>query len=870
MAVQGEAAASEVLREIAASDPDRLALEVGDDRMTYAELDAATASVAAALVDRLGSGRHHVMLQIESTRAVLIASLAVGRAGMVTVPIDPTAPAEHVRRVAADVEATAILTDLAESEAGVEAINPLDLVAEPPTDWADVPPGEYVSIAFTSGSTGEPKGIVMAQRNYASMLTGDLHAAQEFPRAAVIAIGSNNATVLSLETYIGTGATIAAYEIRRDGLTGIPEWLRSMNTFNFGGVPTLVRHIMAALGPNELIGATTFYLSGEASTWEDVAEIRRHLAPNVQIINLYSGTEAGGVLHYVIDVGTELGTGALPLGVPFPGKLVELVDEEGQPVPPGEPGEIVVTSRETSLGYWKRPEETAQTFTELGDGLRRVRTGDLGRLLPDGNIEYRGRADHMVKIAGNRVELGHLEATLRQLDGVADAAATTYVDEAGELRLTASVVPVQGKSLHPSALRVELTRRLPAPLLPDGIAVLDELPRLPGGKVDRLRLPVARRLAGESSAPPETELEERILRRWQEVLGSEGLGVEDDFFTVGGDSLRGARVIIGMNEELAVDLPVSVLVEAPTVRQLAALLETGSAPSPLVTARSEGSGPPLFVVHDVYGEVVHTRLLSTLLPDGFPIYGLLGQALEGRGIPERSIEELAGSYVAAIRTVRPHGPYLLYGASSGGTIGFEMARQLRRAGEDVPVLLLGDSVPPGFGLRERAAARASELREMPAAAAARYALRLAARQLAFRARRSAAFVSGSDRRARARQAADDELMRAATAGGPAVPLALRATFAMRIYGGLLDSYLPDSRYDGPLTVLRCDPSTFPAEPWDRFLTAPAKQVPIGGRHFELATEAGMRKVAAVLIPEIEGLRRTTSRAATPRAATAPA
>lgn len=844
-------AASEVLRDVAARDPGRVALEVGDDRLTYGGLEAASRCVAAALLDRLGPGRHHVVLWIEGTKALLIASLAVARAGLVSVPVDPAAPVDLVRRIAADVDAPLILSDLPEVDVGVEMIHPLELSGRPPSDWKDVPRGDCVSIVFTSGSTGEPKGILVSktQRALVGLLAGGSAEAQ---RGGMIAAGSNGVAEVTLQTLIAMGVTVVAYELRRDGLTGLGEWLRNANVFGLYTVPTLLRHLLATLDEGDLIEGTTIGLGGEVSTWEDVAEIRRHLAPEAQIVHLFASSEGGGVLRYVVDPDTEPRCGPLPLGVPLPGRTVELLDEEGQPVPTGEVGEIVVTSQDTALGYWKRPEETAATFSDLGGGLRRVRTGDLGRLLPDGNIEYRGRVDHMVKIAGNRVELGHLEATLRLLDGVADAAARTYVDDSGELRLTASVVPTEGCVLHASVLRLELARRLPAPMLPDGIAVLDEVPRLPGGKVDRLRLPVARALARESAAPPQTELEERILRRWRDVLGVADLGVEDDFFTVGGDSLRGARVIIGMNEELDLDLPVSVLVEAPTVRQLAALLETGSDWSPLVAARSEGAGPPLFVVHDVYGEVVHTRLLATLLPEGFPIYGLLGQALEGRGIPERSVEELAGRYVAAIRAVRPHGPYLLYGASSGGMIAFEMARQLRRAGEDVPVLLLGDTVAPGFGLRARAAARASELRELPPVAAVRYALRLAARQLAFRAHRVVVRVTGSDLREQARHAADEQLMRTAAGGGPVVPLALRAAFAMRIYGGLTAVYMPEGRYEGPLTVLRCASSTFPAEPWNRFVTTPSKQIAIGGDHFELATAAGIRKVAEALTTEIGG------------------
>ncbi|HZS30127.1 MAG TPA: AMP-binding protein [Gaiellaceae bacterium] len=860
MAVRGKVAAFAAMQEVAERDPERLALEAGNDRMTYAELDAATASVAAALVDRLGPGRHHVILRVEATKALLVGSVAIARAGLVSVPLDPTMPVEHLRRVAADVGAALILSDDPNAEGGpVEVVDPLDLVGEPPSNWEDVPHGAYVAIAFSSGSTGEPKGILVAATQRAVGQTGSadlsVYGFEGAARIGIIATGSSNLTEGSLQACVALGATAVAYEIRRDGLDRFAEWARTANVFWLFAIPTLLRHLLATLGEHDVItGMRALYIAGEVLTWEDIAEIRPHLPPEAVIYNLFGNTESGACLRFAVDADTPLGTGRLPLGVLLPDRTVELLDEAGHPVPAGDVGEIVVTGRETALGYWNRPEETAELFTDLGDGLRRVRTRDLGRLLPDGNVEYCGRIDHMVKIAGHRVELGQVEATLRQLDGVADAAATTYVDDAGDLRLTACVVAADGCVLHPSVLRLELARRLPAPMLPDGISVLEELPRLPGGKVDRLQLPVARALPRESAAPPRTELERRILGHWRRVLGVD-LGVEDDFFAVGGDSLRGARIITAVNEELGVELAVSALVEAPTVRRLAAVVEAAPDPSPLVVARSEGDGPPLFLVHDVFGEVVYTQLIASLLPAGFPVYGIRGQAVEGRMIAEESVQELASRYIGAIRTVRPHGPYLLYGWSSGGTIAFEIASQLRRAGEDIHVLLVGDSPAPGLpvgislGFRARADLRKREMARMSRPEAAGYALRLVGRQLAFRAYRLAARLTGRPRPPAGYGAAEAAIA-AAAASGSAVPPALRGTLAAYTYGGLTAAYKPDGVYDGPLTILRCSKSEFSVDGWNAYLAAPYKEIPFAGGHLDLGSEAGIRTVAEVLAGEI--------------------
>ena len=795
------ASVSDVLREIATRDPSRHVLEAAGEVFTYGELDALSEGLAAALLDRLGPGRHHVVLLLEGTKELLVASLALVRAGLVSVPVDPTAPLPHVDRVCRDVDAVLILSDLPHADAATRPVaNPLELARERPERWEDVQVGEYVSVVFTSGSTGEPKGIVISpsQRPVGAGGT-DTQAYgvfQEGLRGGMLSAGSTNVAELTLQMYITLGATIVAYEVRSDGLDRFGPWLEEADIFVLHAVPTLLRHLVAALGEVRNEQLKIVYLSGEVSTWEDVAALRAHLGEDVVIVNMFGSTEVGACLCFAIDATTEIGSGPLPLGLPLAGRQVELLGEDGEPVEDGAVGEIVVTGRETALGLWGRPEETAETFAKLRSGLRRVRTGDLARCLPDGSFVFHGRRDHMVKIAGNRVELGELEAALRSLPGVAEAAARTYVDAAGELRLTASVVPSKDASLRPSVLRTELARRLPAPMLPDGIAVLDALPTLPGGKVDRLSLPVTQTLPGKpgDATSPESELEQRVLEIWSQVLGVDEIAANDDFFALGGDSLRGARVIVRLNEEFGLDLPVSTLVEAPTVRRFSDLLEAQNGGwSPLVPVRPAGDEPPLFVVHGGAGDVVFAHLLAQHLPENLPVYGLRGRAVNGSVIAETSVEELARSYLQSVRAVRPTGPYRLYGWSAGGTIAFEMARQLETEGEVVSLLALGDTPPPGHyltafpeeGMRGRATQRLTELRALAPAAALTHASRLAVHQTWFRLRRLGARISGRARRERELRAAREQAMAEAAAGGAAVGLDLREPFALRVYGRLV-------------------------------------------------------------------------------------
>ncbi|MGH2934750.1 MAG: AMP-binding protein, partial [Gaiellaceae bacterium] len=853
-------------RAIARNDPARIAIERGTTMLTYAELDEATESAAHALRERLGAGTHRVVLHLEDIVELAVASMAVARAGAVSVPVDPTVPEERIRRICRDVDASLLLSD-SDLDSELAPVRPTSLTGTRPAQWEDVPPGEAVAIAFTSGSTGEPKGIIIpaAARPMAdagvdmsaygtfSQSLGDAGvdmsaygAASETLRVGLVSGGSSNVSETTLHSYLLIGATVAAYEMRREGIAGFANWLRGANVFVFTMVPTVLRHILPTFRPDDRFDSVRMvFLSGETTTWEDVVALRSHLHPEAVVTSIYGTTETGACLMATIDDSTEICSGPLPLGFPMVDRTVEILDELGRPVADGEIGQIVVTGPETSLGYWNRPEEAAGTFTWVSDDKRRVATGDLGSRLPDGNIEHHGRVDHVVKVAGNRIELGEVESALRALDGVADAAATTYLDTADDVRLWAAAVPAAGRVLNGLALRVELARILPAAHLPDGITVLASLPLLPGGKVDRGSLPVEASLT--APIEPATERERELLAVWQEVLGNSGIGVGDDFFALGGDSLRAASVIVGVHRLYGIELPVSILVEAPTVRSLAAVLEAGMAWSPLVPVRG-GIGPAFFVVHDGSGDVVYARLLAEGLPAEMPVYGLRGRALDGSAIPEQGLAELSASYVRTIRSVQPEGPYHLYGMSAGGSIAFEMARQLEESGATVGVVAIGDTAGPG-GFEEGAVApephgmrvRLVDLRGGPQRVRARRILQLAigrVRRIVHRRLHGRAAEARRDRNAQA--------IAAALEGGDAVPIELREGFAMMVYGSISTAYTPATVYDGQVTVIRAVPGATPIELWQRWTTHPLHVVEVEGRHPDLGREPAVGRVARAL------------------------
>jgi thioesterase domain-containing protein/acyl carrier protein len=439
--------------------------------------------------------------------------------------------------------------------------------------------------------------------------------------------------------------------------------------------------------------------SSEPLTWDLVGELRSHLTPEAVVVNVFGLTEALSVAGMGIPSSVPLGTGVVPAGRPLRGVHVSIVDEAGQSVDMGESGEIVIESQSCSLGYWNRPELTEQVFRDLGQAGRKVFTGDLGLLTDDGVLEHLGRIDRQVKIAGSRVEPGEVEAALRAENGVSDAAVVAIPDAGGDNRLTAFVVPLPNATIHPDLIRASLTRRMPRTLVPDSIGTLDELPRLPSGKLDRAslveyRVPSA---SDQAEVGEMTDVERTLSAIWAAVLDVDQVGIHDDFFALGGDSLRAARVIAEMDRRLGLQRPLSLLAEFPTVATLAIALQDQDASSDsLVPIKMEGSLPPVFVIHAQDGDVIFARGIASAIGADVPVYALRAEGLDGRAPRFQTIPELARYFVTLIRNVHPDGPYCLYGWSVGGLIAFEMACQLQAAGAVVTLLAVGDTRPPGL------------------------------------------------------------------------------------------------------------------------------------------------------------------------------
>jgi acyl-coenzyme A synthetase/AMP-(fatty) acid ligase/thioesterase domain-containing protein/acyl carrier protein len=838
------------LRDAAVTRPQDVAIQVDDQCVSFADLNLQADCLAQRLIEEASAGAR-IALRANGTHASAVGFVAIQRAGMVSVPVDPTAPAERVRQILADVEAAVLLSDV-EDDDGLHELSghPLNFGAQADPLPIDLERGELVSIVYTSGSTGTPKGIMCGREQ-----TDETFAM--LPHYGISA-GSRlgglvGGTVGYIERLIGAALFLqeafVSYEIRRHGIVPLGPWLEREHIAAFVTVPTVLRHLLSTLPPEQRFpDLRTVVLGGETSTWEDVVRLRAHLSPHATIVNAFGLTEAAGIASVFITSQTSVGSGPLPAGHPAATAKVTIVGADGGPVAPGERGEIVVEGPGCALGYWRRPDLTAAVFTVMPSGHRRVRTGDGGRIRPDGMLEHLGRIDFLVKISGNRVELGEVESALAQLDGVTAAAAATYTDEADSTRLTACVTANAGTTLDPRLLRAALSRRLPGYMIPDHIAVVDELPQLAGGKADRERVAELRFATGAAADPegasPRSALERSLAQIWSDVLEVEEIGLNDSFFDLGGDSIRAARVFVELERRCGIDRPVSLLAEAPTIASLAHALDEASDWSSLLVVQTSGTRPPLFVVHDGTGSLLFARSLAAALGPDQPVYGIRCEGLNGEPLPQRSFEELAAAYIKRIRAPYPHGPYVLYGVSMGGVIAVEMARQMIEAGEVVPLVALGDSrAPTGIAgskpVSERLRVRLTDLAAMPARDRMGQLARLLKRQAAHR-------ISRTRSAARTERRLERMLMTAMQRGDP-VPPEARGRHALRQYGALMLDYRPRPPFPERVLLLRTEgPGALPDRGWEAIVGEALEIVDVPGTHTDLGRELASSNVGSAI------------------------
>ncbi|QIS12940.1 non-ribosomal peptide synthetase [Nocardia arthritidis] len=564
-----------------AERPGAVALSAGENAITYAELGARSANMAAALVNAVAPGAR-VALLFDHTPDSFVAVWAVLRAGLTYVPLDPRAPLARLREIIDEAKVAALLCDpaLAELAAAVagDSIAVIAAVPTAATDSAVVPEdAEIAYILHTSGSTGRPKGVAQSRDNAL------FHAVRYARRLRLgpddVVAGSSRYT-FDAGALHSFGAAVAGARLHvLDPHDHDPAGLRA--AIEAAGItvlhctPTLFRYLLSDIDEPWLPATLRLVaFGGEEVVRGDVRDFARHFPAECRLVSLYGPSECSVALQHLITAADAERDG-VPIGHPVAGVGVELVDENGRPTEVY--GEIALRGEHVALGYWRRPELTEAAFGIGSDGVRYYRTGDLARRLPDGELVFAGRKDRQVKIRGHRVEPGEAETFLRSHPTVGEAAVVLDT-AAAEPRLVAYLTQDGPLTPDPRELSAYLRTRLPDYMIPSAYLVLDTLPRGMTGKLDRSALPPIAPPEPPVWSPPGTELEKAVAEIWGQVLGRE-VGLGQNFFDLGGHSLALARVRGLLERRLNVELALTDLFAAPTVDDLARLLSGRLAPA---------------------------------------------------------------------------------------------------------------------------------------------------------------------------------------------------------------------------------------------------------------------------------------------------
>ena len=568
--------------------PDRLAVSSLRHQLTYEAFNRAANRLARAILARRGEGQEPIALLFDHDAPLLIAMLAVLKAGKIYVPLDPSYPRARTAYMLEDAGAVLVVTEnrmlgLA-SEMASEASQLLN-VDELESGFSDenlglaLSPDGFTYIFYTSGSTGRPKGVVENHRNvlhFTMVNTNLLHLCPD-DRFALLQSCSFSGTATPIFGALLNGAAIHPLNVKEDGLDGLTDWLIREGISFFHGGSIFRQWIETLIGKEEFPRLRLIYYGGETLHKRHVELFKQHFGPGCILVNGLGATEMKTFRKLLIDKQTEIPGPFVPVGYALEDTEVLLLDEAGEPVGFDCVGEIAVKSRYIAPAYWRRPELTAATFRPApeGEGVRIYRTGDLGRMSPGGCLIHLGRRDFQVKIRGYRIEPGEIEAALLELGGIREAVVVARADRPGESRLVAYVVPGPGPVPMVSALRSGLQAKLPEYMLPATFVLLEALPRTPNGKLDRQALPEPGRGRPELEqdfVAPRTPLERRLAAIWAELLRLERVGVEDKFPALGGDSLIATRIVSRIRESLKIELPLRSLFDAPTVAAQAAVV----------------------------------------------------------------------------------------------------------------------------------------------------------------------------------------------------------------------------------------------------------------------------------------------------------
>ena len=828
--------------------PEAVAVIFEGQQLTYQGLNQRANQLAYHL-RALGVGPEVLVgLCVERSLEMVIGLLGILKAAGAYVPLDATYPEERLNVMMEDAQVKLVLTQQKLlrrlPKNGSQAIC-LD------SDWRaiaqrtqenpfwEVSPDSTAYAIYTSGSTGKPKGVQILHRGVVNFLNSMREQPAITEQDLLLAVTTISFDIAGLELYlpltVGARVVLASRKIASDGAR-LSELINRSEPTVMQATPATCRMLMDAgwQGSEKL----KILCGGEA--------LRRDLADRLlerahSVWNLYGPTETTiwSTVHRV-----EAGNGSISIGRPIANTQIYVLDSHYQPVPIGLPGELYIGGAGLARGYLNQPALTAEKFIPdpFSDNLddRLYRTGDLARCLPDGNIEYLGRVDHQVKIRGFRVELGEIEVALGHHPALREVLVVAREETPGDTRLVAYVVSAQASAPTYQELRHFLRDKLPSYMIPASLVVLDAFPLTSSGKVDRQALPTSdTRAALEGTfVAAQNPLELQLTRIWEKLLGTQPIGTKDNFFDLGGHSLLAVRLVAQIEKAFSKDLPLATFFQAPTVEQLAKLLnrEEPTAPwSSLIPLQPKGSKPPFFWVYGDHSNAVLHRYID---PDQ-PLYGFMHQSEDGKPALFTRIEDIAGYYLKEIHTVQSVGPYFLGGYSFGGTVAYEMAQQLKRQGEEVALLFLLDSRFPSDELPDSDdVLRSGNLHDEAHRHFRNLALLGRREKFTYARVRVTGIMKGKidGMRAKISKILGKMICNGYLAMGHPIPISLRRSYILDIYSQARQNYVPQP-YPGRATYVKSEKhSNAHLLEWNKLFVEGMDLYELPGDHLDMTQE----------------------------------
>ena len=699
----------QLIEEQVKKTPNAIAIVYNQQQLTYQELNQKANQLAHYIQSLMLGLEVKVGLYIEKSLGFMVGLLGILKAGAAYVPLDVEYPEQRLQFMIIDAKLSIIITHskfVKNITSKIKNIICLDV------DWPIIEKKStndleniifsaqtLAYIMYTSGSTGIPKGVMVKHQGLCNLakscqkrfLINSESKVLQFASISfdvaisdiILALTHGAALYLANKESAYLGQSLASFIIE-NAITHIHLTPSTLSTLPIDKYPDLKCII---------VGGEPFSIT-----------LVERWAARRYFFNSYGATETSVT---VALAQFEADSKQVLIGKPINNTQIYILDANNKPVPKGVIGEICVVGASVAAGYWNQQKLTAEKFIANPFSFNdedsiMYKTGDLGRYLSCGNLEFVGRIDRQIKVRGYRIDPLEIEIILNEHPAINSSVVILYEKTSNNKLLIAYVLTKMNEIEIIEQLNKKLNAKLPSYMIPTHIVVLQEFPKTPNGKIDHKALPVSEykvlKKVKSWSDHARTNIEFKLIQIWQELLGCESIGVKDNFFKLGGHSLLGIRLLAKIKSMFDKDISFLVLLENPTIADLAlkinqdALLSDHKVWSPLVAIQPKGDYPPLFCVHPAGGTVFcYLDLATQLEKKRQPLFGLQAQGLEDHQTLLKTNEEMAASYLQAIRKIQTQGPYFLLGWSAGGMIAYEIAQQLYKSGEKVAFLGILDT-----------------------------------------------------------------------------------------------------------------------------------------------------------------------------------